>query len=81
MQLPHIHETVWTTWGVMLFLFLLCWLSSRRLQTNPGPWQTALEGVVSTIRDAIAEVIPEHADRILPFVGSLWIFLGIANLI
>ncbi|HVY91925.1 MAG TPA: F0F1 ATP synthase subunit A [Bryobacteraceae bacterium] len=81
MQLPHIHETVWTTWGVMLFLLLLCWLSSRRLQTNPGPWQTALEGVVSTIQDAIAEVIPEHADRILPFVGSLWIFLGIANLV
>ncbi|HVW11974.1 MAG TPA: F0F1 ATP synthase subunit A [Bryobacteraceae bacterium] len=81
MRLPYIHETVWTTWGVMLFLFLLCWLSSRRLRTNPGPWQTALEGVVSAIESAIAEVVPEHAARILPFVGSLWIFLGIANLV
>jgi F-type H+-transporting ATPase subunit a len=76
-----LNETVFTTWGVMVFLFLISWLSSRRLRLDPGPWQTALEGVVSTIEDAIAEVIPEHADRILPFVGTLWVFLAVANLV
>jgi F-type H+-transporting ATPase subunit a len=75
------NETVFTTWGVMVFLFLISWLSSRRLRLEPGPWQTALEGVVSTIEDAIAEVIPEHASRILPFVGTLWVFLVVANLV
>jgi F-type H+-transporting ATPase subunit a len=76
-----LNETVFTTWGVMVFLFLISWLSSRGLRLDPGPWQTALEGVVSTIEDAIAEVIPEHASRILPFVGTLWVFLVVANLV
>jgi F-type H+-transporting ATPase subunit a len=76
-----LNETVFTTWGVMLSLFLVSWLSSRRLRLEPGPWQTALEGVVATIEDAIASVIPEHATRILPFVGTLWIFLAVANLV
>jgi F-type H+-transporting ATPase subunit a len=79
-RLP-LNETVITTWGVIVFLFLLCWLSSRRLRLAPGPWQTALEGVVEVIEDAITAVIPEHAGRILPFVGTLWIFLAVANLV
>ncbi len=76
-----LNETVFTTWGVMVFLFLISWLSSRRLRLEPGAWQTALEGMVSTIEDAIAAVIPEHANRILPFVGTLWVFLVVANLV
>jgi F-type H+-transporting ATPase subunit a len=76
-----LNETVYTTWGVMLFLFLLSWISSRRLQRAPGPWQTALEGVVAAIEDAIRGVVPDHAGRILPFVGTLWIFLAVANLV
>jgi F-type H+-transporting ATPase subunit a len=81
MQPLPLNETVLTTWGVMVFLFLLCWLSSRRLGLEPGRWQTALEGVVTAIEDAIAGVIPEHAGRILPFVGTLWIFLAVVNLV
>ena len=80
MHLP-LNETVYTTWGVMLFLFLLSWLTSRRLQIDPGRWQTALEGVVGAVEGAIQEVTPEHAARILPFVGTLWIFLAVANLV
>ena len=73
--------TVLTTWGVTLFLFLLCGLSTRRMSLDPGPWQTALEGVVTAIQDAIEVALPAHGARVLPFVGSLWIFLGVANLV
>ena len=75
-----ISDTVVTTWGVMLFLLLLCSLSTRRLSLEPGPWQTTLEGMVTAIGDAVEEVLPEQGPRVLPFVGSLWIFLAIANL-
>jgi F-type H+-transporting ATPase subunit a len=81
MHLLRVNETVFTTWGVMVFLSLLCRLSSRRLRLAPGPWQTALEGVVAAIEDSIVGVIPEYAGPILPFVGTLWIFLGVANLV
>ena len=75
-----ISETVVTTWGLMALLFLVSWLSTRRLKLEPGPWQVALEGIVSAIQDAIEAVLPDYSLNILPFVASLWIFLVIANL-
>ncbi len=75
-----ITNTVVTTWVIMGVLWILCWLVSRRLCTDPGPMQTAVEGIVSSIEDAVTAVAPQHAQRIMPFIGSLWIFLVIANL-
>jgi F-type H+-transporting ATPase subunit a len=77
----HIGETVLTTWGIMVFLFLASWILTRRLSIEPGRCQVALEGVVSAIENTIAEVLPEHSLRILPFVGTLWIFVVVANLV
>jgi F-type H+-transporting ATPase subunit a len=73
--------TVLTTWGIMLALLVVCALSTRRLRMEPGPWQAALEGIVSTIEDAIAAVLPDDAARVMPMVGTLWIFIVIANLV
>ena len=75
-----ITNTVVTTWAIMIVMFVFLWLTSRRLRLDPGPLQTALEGIVSAIDDAIAGVAPEHGKRILPFIGTLWIYLVIANL-
>ena len=76
-----ITTTVVTTWAIMGVLWLASWLITRRLRVDPGPFQTALEGIVETIDGAIAAVAPDFARRILPFVGTLWIFLVCANLI
>jgi F-type H+-transporting ATPase subunit a len=76
-----ISETVLTTWGVMLLLFLVSWLSTRRLRLEPGPWQAALEGVVGTIEGAIENVLPDHARSILPLIATFWIFIVVANLV
>jgi F-type H+-transporting ATPase subunit a len=81
LRLGPIPETVLTTWGIMLVLFLLGWLSTRRLKLDPGPWQTALEGVVQTIEHAIANVLPEHGRHILPLIATFWIFIVVANLV
>ena len=72
--------TVVTTWGIMLALFLVAWLSTRRLSLDPRPWQVLLEGVVSAIEDAIGAVLPDHAQRVFPFVATLWVFITVANL-
>ncbi len=76
-----IGETVITTWGVMAFLFLVSWIATRKMAQSPGACQAALEGAVSAIQDAIAAVTPQYADRLLPFVGTLWVFLAVANLV
>ena len=75
-----ITNTVVTTWVIMALVGLFSWLLSRRLRMDPGPVQSAAEGVVSAIDEAIVEIAPGYSERIMPFVGSLWIFLVIANL-
>ncbi len=73
--------TVATTWGIMALLGLVCWIATRRGGSSPGLLQAAAEGVVSTLEDAIAAAAPQHARQLLPFIGSLWIFLVVANLV
>jgi len=74
-------STVITTWGIIIVLGLFSWLATRRLLAIPGPIQTTLEAIVIVIEDAVAEVAPQQAKILTPFIGSLWIFLVIANLI
>ena len=75
-----IDNTVITTWIIMGVAWLFAWLVSRRLRIEPGPLQTAVEGVVSSIEDAVTAVTPQHGRRIMPFIATLWLFLVIANL-
>ena len=77
-----ITRTVVTTWGILLVLGVGCWLATRRLSIEqPGMIQTALEGVVQAIESAIASVLPERSTLLLPFVGTLWLFVAVANLV
>ena len=75
-----ITDTVITSWGILLCFALAGFVISRRLKLEPSRWQTACEGIVLTLEGAIAEVIPNEARRVLPFVGTLWLFVLVANL-
>ncbi|BBL72370.1 F0F1 ATP synthase subunit A [Methylogaea oryzae] len=77
----HVTVTVVTTWAVMAALTLAAWLLTRNLRIGPGDRQTAVEGVVVAIEEAIRAVAPDHAERIQPFVATLWIYLAVANLV
>jgi F-type H+-transporting ATPase subunit a len=83
--LPYIGEmkisgSVITSWGLTLFLAIVSWLSMRRLCESPGDYQTVLEGIVSTMEDAIEAVLPGKCDLVFPFIATLWIFVLLANL-
>ncbi len=73
--------TAATTWGIMAALGGLSWLATRRPAASPGFLQTVAEGVVATLEDAIAAAAPRHARELLPFIGTLWIYLVVANLV
>jgi F-type H+-transporting ATPase subunit a len=76
-----ISRSVVTTWGIMLVLGVLSWGLTRRLRTeSPGKIQTLLEGGVTAIDETVRAVIPDQADRVRPFIGTLWIFVVTANL-
>ena len=73
-------STVVTTWAIMAIIWLCAVLFRRSIRIAPGRLQTALEGTVTAIESAIANVAPQHTRLLLPFIGTLWIFLVIANL-
>jgi len=73
--------TVVTTWGVMAVLGVLAWFATRRGASSPGALQSAAEGIVATLEESIAQAAPQHVRELLPFIGSLWVFLGLANLV
>lgn len=75
-----IGTTVVTTWGIMAVLVLSAWYVTRRLRLEPGPVQVAVEGVVQAIHSAVGEVLPHRSDAVFPFIATLWIFIGVANL-
>ena len=76
-----ITRTVVTTWGLLVVFGVGCWLATRQLSVDqPGLVQTALEGVVQSIEAAIEGVLPGRAELLLPFIGTLWLFVAVANL-
>lgn len=72
---------VMTTWGIMLALVMLSWVGTRNLQQEPGPTQVVLEGLIGAMDRAVREVLPNAATQIVPFIGTLWVFVVVANLI
>jgi F-type H+-transporting ATPase subunit a len=71
------------TWVVMVILTLGSWLVTRRLSTGPeiSRWQNLLEVIVSYTREQIREVAGEDADRYLAFIGTLFLFILVPNIL
>jgi len=77
----HIGTTVLTTWLLMALLAGVAWFGTRRLSVaSPSRLQSMLEGAVLALQQAIEDVAPSHATRLLPFIGTLWLFIAAANL-
>ncbi len=70
-----------TTWGIMLVISLIAWLTTRHLELLPDSIQTVVEGIVLSIDEAILAIVPEHGRQIMPFIATLWLFLIVANLV
>lgn len=62
-------------------LALGAWLLTRRLDEQPGRSQALVEGIVEAMEHAIAQMLPDHSRRVLPFIGTLWTYLVVANLL
>jgi F-type H+-transporting ATPase subunit a len=69
-----------TTWVIMLVLTGLCWGVTRRFKMQPDKRQVVLEIVVTTITQQIEDVLRKDARPFLPLLGTLFIFLVVANL-
>jgi F-type H+-transporting ATPase subunit a len=75
-----ITRPVATTWAIMAALTLTARLVTRRLGLHPDRRQTVLELIVTGTMAQIHEVIRKNPRPFLPLLGTLFIFLAIANL-
>lgn len=78
-----LNATIVSTWLVMAVLLLLSWLVTRRLSTGTSlsRGQNLLEVLVSSLRNQIREVSQQDPGRFLPFVGTLFLFIAMSNLL
>jgi F-type H+-transporting ATPase subunit a len=75
-----IAQAVVTTWVLMALITLVSWLVMRRARVHPGTAQAALEVVVETIANQIQAIIRRDPWPFMPLLGTLFIFLIVANL-
>lgn len=82
-DLVKINATIVFTWSVMGLLVIVSRLVTRNLSCGVeiGRGQVALEVIVTYIRDQIDEVAPGKARLLLPFVGTLFLFIAACNLL
>ena len=78
-----LNATIVFTWVVMVVLLIVARLATRRLTATAeiSRWQNLLEVLVTGIRDQIREVSHQEPGRYLPFIGSLFLFIAMANLL
>lgn len=67
---------------VMLLIGLACFLLTRRLDLHrPSKTQAALELIVSALQNMVVGLIGPDGMRYLPFVGTLYLYILLLNLV
>ena len=80
LSLIPITRTIVTTWALMTVLTFACWLATRSFKVIADGWQAVIETVVMGIEEQIQAVVGRDASPFLPLLGTLFIFLVVANL-
>ncbi|MBN1930953.1 MAG: F0F1 ATP synthase subunit A [Desulfobacterales bacterium] len=78
-----INATILFTWVIMALLVIVSWLVTRNLSSDVrlSRWQNLLEILVMGIKDQIRDISLKEADRYIPFIGTLFLFIAGSNLL
>jgi F-type H+-transporting ATPase subunit a len=77
------NATLGFTWLIMVLLVGGSWLITRRISTTThlSRWQHLLEVLVSGLQKHIQEVSQQEAEPYLAFVGTLFVFILMTNVL
>jgi F-type H+-transporting ATPase subunit a len=83
MGFAKITATLFYTWLIMAILIIGSWLVTRKISKDIhiSRWQNLLEVIVSTIRGQIMEITKDNPDHYMAFIGTLFLFIGLSNLL
>ena len=77
-----IGNTIVVSWIVMILLIAVALLFTRKLDpSRPGKLQCIAEMLVETVNNLCAGSIGHHGKRFVPYLGTLLLYLGMANII
>ncbi|VVM05929.1 F-type H+-transporting ATPase subunit a [Methylacidimicrobium cyclopophantes] len=77
-----VSESAATATGLTIALAgAAAWARSRLRLRDPAGWQVVLELAVQSIDSTVRDSIPKAPERVLPLVGTLWIYILFANLV
>ncbi len=78
-----ISATLVFSWLLMALLTLSSYLITRRLSSSPkiSAGQNLLEAIVSFFQRQIREVTQQEPEPYLPFVGTLFLYIGLSNIL
>ena len=76
----HITNTMVTTWIAIVFLGLVSWRISRRVEDVPGRLQNFIEVILEFFLNVAESVAgPEKARRFFPLVMTIFLFIVVSN--
>jgi F-type H+-transporting ATPase subunit a len=77
-----INLTLVTTWVLMLVLIITARLITRKLKTDItiSRWQCIVELIITGINKQIKDIGLKHPEQYIGFIGTLFLFIGTANL-
>jgi len=78
-----LNSTILTTWLIMISLTILSFLVTRRLAYNAkvAGWQSFLEIIVTGINEQISEAGLDKPEKYISFLGTIFLFIGVSNLL
>ena len=78
-----INATLVYTWIIMAMLVIGSMVITRNLSSDRtmSRWQNLMEVIVGTIRSEIRDIVKEGADSYFPFIGTLFLFILLSNLL
>ncbi|MCA9019954.1 MAG: F0F1 ATP synthase subunit A, partial [Planctomycetaceae bacterium] len=78
-----LNRTILFTWLVMGLLTCGSWLITRKLSSSArlSRGQNLLEVLVSGLRSQIQDVSQQDPGPFLPFVGTLFLFIALSNIL
>ena len=83
MGLITINATLVYTWLVMTILVVGSILITRHLSSERtlSRWQNIMEVIINAVMGEISEISREHVRRYFPFIGSLFLFIALSNML
>jgi F-type H+-transporting ATPase subunit a len=78
-----LNATIVSTWAVMALMVVGSRIVTRKLtsETQLSRWQNLMEVLVTGMRSQIRDISRQDPGKYLPFVGTLFLFIGVCNIL